>query len=222
MDIVTRPEDGRRALFIGFIAGLPADADILIRSATDPLLTLDFHRQFSHSLIFIPFGALLVTVVLNLLLKNRMQFRHIFRYSLAGYATSGLLDACTSYGTQLLWPFSSERIAWSIISVFDPIFSLTLLVCLIFAWRGKSTFHARLGWMFVMVYLVFGLSQQSRAAEVVEELAKARGEVVERLVVKPTMGNLMVWRTVYQSAGRFQITAVRVSPFRVHPAPNLH
>ncbi|MBF0444509.1 MAG: metal-dependent hydrolase, partial [Magnetococcales bacterium] len=36
-------KNSRRATWIGFFAGLPADADILISSQTDPLLTLDFH-----------------------------------------------------------------------------------------------------------------------------------------------------------------------------------
>ncbi len=40
----------RRAACIGCIAGLLPDADFLVRSAEDPLLTLEFHRHFTHSL----------------------------------------------------------------------------------------------------------------------------------------------------------------------------
>ena len=42
---------------IGFLSGLAPDLDIFIRSESDPLLFLEFHRQFTHSLIFIPFVA---------------------------------------------------------------------------------------------------------------------------------------------------------------------
>ena len=38
--------------------------------------------------------------------------------------THPLLDAHTAYGTQLFWPFSDERFAWSIISIIDPLFTL--------------------------------------------------------------------------------------------------
>ena len=38
----------------GFVAGMAADLDVLIRSETDPLLFLEYHRQFTHSLIFVP------------------------------------------------------------------------------------------------------------------------------------------------------------------------
>jgi inner membrane protein len=45
---------------IGFLAGLAPDIDIFFRSDTDPLLFLEYHRQFTHSLIFIPIGVLSV------------------------------------------------------------------------------------------------------------------------------------------------------------------
>ena len=44
---------------IGALAGMAPDLDVLIQSATDPLLSLEYHRQFTHSLIFIPLGAAL-------------------------------------------------------------------------------------------------------------------------------------------------------------------
>tara|TARA_A100001015_G_scaffold320881_1_gene448953 strand:- start:3500 stop:4105 length:606 start_codon:yes stop_codon:yes gene_type:complete len=48
--------------FIGFLAGLAPDLDVLIRSSDDPILFLEYHRQFSHSLFFIPFGSLFVAL----------------------------------------------------------------------------------------------------------------------------------------------------------------
>ena len=33
---------------LGFLSGMAPDLDILIRSSSDPLLTLEFHRQFTH------------------------------------------------------------------------------------------------------------------------------------------------------------------------------
>ena len=44
---------------LGFLAGMTADLDVLIRSEADPLLFLEYHRQFTHALIFIPVGGLL-------------------------------------------------------------------------------------------------------------------------------------------------------------------
>ena len=50
--------------FIGFLAALTPDLDVLIRSSDDPILFLEYHRQFSHSLFFIPFGSLFVAIFL--------------------------------------------------------------------------------------------------------------------------------------------------------------
>ena len=49
---------------IGFLAGLAPDLDVLIRSSNDPILFLEYHRQFSHSLFFIPFGSLVVALLI--------------------------------------------------------------------------------------------------------------------------------------------------------------
>ncbi|MGY9062766.1 MAG: metal-dependent hydrolase, partial [Rhodospirillales bacterium] len=38
-----------RAGLFGFLAGMAADLDTFIRSSEDPLLYLEYHRQFTHS-----------------------------------------------------------------------------------------------------------------------------------------------------------------------------
>ena len=50
---------------------------------------------------------------------------------LMGYASHGFLDAMTSYGTQLLWPFTNTRVSWDLISIIDPIFTSMLILGLI-------------------------------------------------------------------------------------------
>ena len=44
----------------GFLAGLAPDLDIVLRDPEDTLLFLEFHRQFTHALIFIPVGSAIV------------------------------------------------------------------------------------------------------------------------------------------------------------------
>ena len=102
---------------VGFLAGLAPDLDVLIQSPTDPVLFLEYHRQFTHSLFFIPFGALIVAALIFPLVRKHLSFKTTYAASFFGYATHGLLDACTSYGTVLFWPFSNERITWNNISI---------------------------------------------------------------------------------------------------------
>ncbi len=205
-----RPDEVRLASLVGFCAPLLADADALIRSAEDPLLFLEYHRHFSHALLFVPFGALVASLLLWPLLRNRLAFKRIYLYALFGYATAGFLDACTSYGTHLLWPFSDERIAWSIISIFDPVFSLVLIMAVVIGAVKYQPLVARAGLMFAAAYLSFGVIQQDRAESLAQLQAKQRGHIVERLVVKPTMGNLLLWRSIYEVGGMYYVDAVRV------------
>ena len=65
------------ATVIGFLAGLAPDLDFLIRSSTDPLLHLEYHRQFTHSLIFVPIGALIVSLISKLIFIKFLSFKEI-------------------------------------------------------------------------------------------------------------------------------------------------
>jgi inner membrane protein len=47
------------AASIAAVAAVAPDFDALVRSASDPLLYLELHRSFSHSLVLGPLGALL-------------------------------------------------------------------------------------------------------------------------------------------------------------------
>ncbi len=210
----SRKGETRAATTVGFLAALLADADALIRSDTDPLLTLEYHRQFTHALMFIPIGALLASLILwpaFKVFRQPLGFRRIYSYALLGCATSGLLDACTSYGTHLLWPFADARIAWSIISIFDPLFFMILALAMLTGWRRRnSAWPGRIGLLLAATYLAIGWLQHQRAEDAMRATALLRGHVVGRLTVKPTMGNLLLWRSIYRSGDTYQIDAVRV------------
>ena len=212
-------DESRPAAVLGFAAALLADADVLISSPGDTLVNLEFHRHFSHALVFIPIGALLAALLAWPLLRKRLECKRIYLYALLGYASAGLLDACTSYGTHLLWPFSDARIAWSIIAIVDPLFSLLLLVGVVWSFRRYRPAPARTGLALAGGYLLVGLWQHHSALQNVEQLARERGHEVERVIVKPTMANLLLWRSIYETDGVFHVDAVRLgllAPDRIY------
>lgn len=59
---------------LGLLSGLAPDLDALIKSQSDPLLALEFHRQFTHSLFFIPIGSLICALVLHHLIAKGVGF----------------------------------------------------------------------------------------------------------------------------------------------------
>ncbi len=219
-----RRDELRLATGIGFFSGLLADIDILIQSENDPLLNIEFHRHFTHSLFFIPFGALIAAFLAWFFLRKRISFKRIYWFALLGYCLSGVLDALTSYGTHLLWPLGNTRIALNIISVVDPVFTLILLVAVILAFKKSNGMAARSGLLLVSVYLAFGWVQLQRAEVVSERLAMERGHRMERFLVKPTLGNLVLWRSVYLANGRLYIDAIRIGLFsgtRIYPGESI-
>ena len=206
------PREARLAACVGFTSGLLADADALVDSASDPLLVLEYHRHFTHALLFVPVGALVAAAILWPLLRKRMAFGRVYLYAFCGYALAGLLDACTSYGTHLLWPFTEARTAWSIISVIDPIFTLLMAVTLAIAIVKRRASVARVGLALAAGYLAIGLLQHERAEAAARSLAQERSHQPERLLVKPAFGNIVLWRSLYVVEGRAHADAVRVGP----------
>ncbi len=212
---VSKPKEKVAALVAGWLSGMAADLDVLIQSPNDPLLFLEFHRHFTHALVFIPFGALLCAWVFNAVFKSwfgrlSLSFKRVYLFCFAGYATHALLDACTTYGTQLLWPFSDMRVAWNTVSVVDPLFTVPLIVLLAFSVLRHSQWLAYASAAYVFVYLGLGLVQNHRAANVAEQMAAERGHTPVGLAVKPSFANILVWKSVYQHNGRYYVDAIRV------------
>ena len=201
----------RAAALFGWVAGMGPDIDVFIRSTHDPLLYLDYHRHFTHSLAFIPIGGLICALLLHVIFARwlELSFRQSFLYCTLGYATHALLDAATSYGTLLLWPFTDARISWDLISVIDPLFTLPLLVLvLLSAWK-RTPVYARAGLAWGALYFALAAVQQQSALQMGREIAESRGHAPARIEVKPSFANILVWKTVYEAGGRFYVDAVR-------------
>ena len=210
---VAKKEETKLATLIGVIAGLLADADIFIYSSNDPLLNIEFHRHFTHSLFFVPFGAAIAMVLLWPFLRKRISLGRLYLFSLMGYSLSGVLDACTSYGTHLFWPLSDERVALNIISIIDPIFTLVLFITLLMSLRIKRRPVVRFGLLLAVGYMSLGYVQLQRAQNVAEGLIASRGHQSTQHIVKPTIANLVLWRSVYVHQDRIYVDAVRVGVF---------
>lgn len=208
----------RAAVLCGVVAGMSPDLDVLIREAGNPMFGLGFHRHFTHALAFAPVGALAVAAFMWLFLRKQAGYWTLYLFCLTGMFMHGILDAMTNYGTHLFWPFTGRRESWSIISIIDPIFTLTMLTLLSIAYRKSARRFAVYAACFALAYWSFGYYQREQATDAMRELAAARGHAIERSEVKPSIGNLFAWRVQYLHKGRIYIDAFHVSPWkgRVH------
>jgi len=214
--LAARPRETRAAALAGAVAGLVPDADALIQRADDPLLYLEFHRHFSHALIFIPAGALIAAALLWPWLRRSLPSARLYTFCFLGIALAALLDACTSYGTHLLWPFSETRIAWNFISVFDPLFTVLVAIPVIFAIKSLRPRIATSSLLLAAAYLGAGAVQHQRALWLTGQYAAERSLAAERVLVKPTFGNLVLWRGIVQTREHIHVAGVRPAIFGEH------
>lgn len=195
------------ASIVGMVSGLLPDIDVLISSASDPLLALEFHRQFTHSLVFIPLGALIVSFCFYYVFKRRIEFKYLYLYSLIGYATHGFLDSATSYGTQLFWPFSNMRVSWNIISIIDPLFTLPLVILASLCLIKRNTRFAIIAVIYCFSYLGLGTFQHYRAKNIASLYAIDNAQIT----VQPSFANLIVWKLIYSNQDTYYVSAAHLA-----------
>jgi len=200
------------ASLLGFISGMAPDVDVFIRSSSDPLIALEYHRHFTHSLLFIPFGGFVCATLLFYLFGRRVGFSFLqtYIYCTLGYATHGLLDAYTTYGTQLLWPLSDMRVAWNMISIIDPLFTVPLLVLVVLAIVFRSRRFSVMALSWLIIYSTLGIVQRERAEAFGWQLAQQRGHEPESLEAKPSFANILVWKVVYSVNENYYVDGVRL------------
>lgn len=199
---------GRRAMLVGVTAGLLPDVDVLIRSASDPLLAIEHHRGFTHSLVFVPVGG----AIAGLVAGARGHRAWSILAAMAAYLSHLILDASATFGTQLFWPFSRHRVGLDAISIIDPLFTLIAITGGVFALRHHRRATAAVV-LVMLAWLGIGLVQRERASSAQERLAASRGHPIARGAVFPTVGNTIVWRAIYEADGLLHTDRIRVPWF---------
>lgn len=199
----------RRGALIGAASALAVDLDYFIHSSDDPLVQIELHRHFTHSLIFIPVGALLMSLVLLPLMRSVMSWMQVYLCALAGWATHWALDVLTGYGVHLFWPFSDQRVALDLVSVVDPAFTLLAgLPVLVGLWRVQPRWFL-LAAVIAVGYVGLASGQQQRSEQLLRDHAAAQGHQPEAVLVRPSFGNILLWRGIYRDEDHWHVAALR-------------
>lgn len=201
------------AVLCAGLAAMTPDLDVLIRNADYPLLSVKYHRHFTHALALVPlYAALILPLAWLLFRRSGLSLLMLYLLALLGLATHGPLDAMTNYGTHLFWPFTNERTSWNMISIVDPIFTFTLLGLIVAAAIRKTRRPLFFAAGFMVLYLGMGLYQRDTAETAMQNLAASRGHTVERYEVKPAFANIILWRAQYVHEGKIYTDAINVLP----------
>lgn len=189
---------GNKAMLYGAIAGTIPDLDALAGNFTDTITAIEIHRGFSHSIVF----AVLASPVFGWLIskierKIGVGWKDWSWLMFWGLFTHPILDAFTTWGTQLFWPLDI-RLAFKTIFVIDPLYTLPFLTFLILAMRRKkedpkrANFN-RLGLMVSTTYLMLTVILKFVAhQQFIEDLQK-QGIFYSRIDTRPTPLNTILW-----------------------------
>lgn len=153
---------GRRASAFGVFCGLFPDFDIVLGGG-DPWRGLVTHRGSSHSLLVLPLLAVPIGWLGWRVLGRRGSPKTWIHLAFWGLITHPLLDAFTTYGTQLLAPISRARFAWDGVAILDPIYTVPLLISAVLGLReatddARATRWARGALAWGLAYLLLGVA----------------------------------------------------------------
>jgi inner membrane protein len=198
---------GRQALVWGALVGMAPDLDV-VANPVSPMAEWLWHRGPTHSLWF---GPVVGPAVGFLLWKWKGgRLRDWAGLSAVALFTHPLLDAFTTYGTQLLAPFSRHRFAWDAVAIVDPLYSLVLALALAYGlWRGVPQPAARrAAWSALALtsaYIGLGLFVNQRVEAVARAELAAEGVGVARVSAYPTLFQLPFRRIVVRSGSEVRV-----------------
>ncbi|OZI19332.1 hydrolase [Bordetella genomosp. 9] len=189
---------GRKALLYGAVLATLPDLDVFV-PYPDPVSLMTYHRGFSHSV----FVLTALAGVLAWLVRRRWpdapySAGRLFLTLWLVLITHPLLDAMTTYGTQLFWPLPLQPVSISSIFIIDPVFTLPLLIAFLanLAW-GERISRLRGGALgFAAAYLAWTLAAKTLVEQHVRTALAARGEQASELFSAPMPLNSLLWRVI--------------------------
>lgn len=189
---------GNKAMLYGAIAGTIPDLDVLARYFVDTVTAIEWHRGFSHSIIFsVVFAPLFGCIVWKLHPKNEANFTDWSRLFFWSLFTHPVLDAFTTWGTQLFWPFNL-RLAFQNIFVIDPLYTLPFIVFLVLAMCQKRTSPKRrkynyLGLIISSSYLIVTVILKGIAFKTFTSNLEIQNVSYKQIDIRPAPFSTLLW-----------------------------
>ncbi|EGB13943.1 membrane-bound metal-dependent hydrolase [Pseudodesulfovibrio mercurii] len=194
------------------------DADILFSDG--PEFNLLYHRGVSTSF----FGTLVLALALAGLYKlvsRRTPFVKIAALFYALTLTHVWLDLITTYGTQLLAPFSNHRFALDGAFIIDPVFTLTALALLATAGLGKKHRQtiALVGMAWFFAYPLANMAAGAILQNVYAHRLDARGVAHDHVRVTPDALSPRFWKVVVTAGPDYLLDTMDLFGDREPTAP---
>lgn len=194
---------GTKIVIAGAVLASLPDLDVLIRYS-DPILAMTHHRGFSHSLFVLSAFALALTMLWRIMRPDpRYSAAYLFFALWLCLVTHPLLDAFTSYGTQLFWPLSTTPTSWASLFIIDPAYTLPLLIATViglFAGTKAITTKAST-WALILstAYICLSLIAQQLADSTARNQITVEGYTPVSSFTTPQPFSILLWRSIVRT-----------------------
>jgi inner membrane protein len=202
---------GRKAILWGALAQSVPDIDFIAGMWMPVSTELLAHRGITHSFLFAGFISFFLALVAARWHKAEpISLSKWFWFFLIEIGCHLLLDAMNNYGIGWFEPFSDKRIAFNVIYVADPLFTIVPAIAFGTLLFMKSDHRHRLIWartgiLASFVYLLFSLSNKYKIDKVTDKYVNAHASVGKNYFTTPTLLNNLLWFVVIEEGAGYQI-----------------
>lgn len=205
-EVVAGKKIGNKAVYWGAFGGTIPDLDVLGSFFMGEVEYVNFHRGYSHSLIF----AFVIAPILGWLVsRSRWSAGQPWEFWVKLFFwtifTHPLLDIFTSYGTQIFLPFSDYKVELNTIFIIDPAYTLPMMIALIMGMflrqdssRRRKTIYS--GVILSHVYLLFTVCNKFLLVNPTLQTELDRQDLrVERMVTIPAPFQNFLWQGIIKT-----------------------
>lgn len=202
---------GRKSILIGALVATLPDLDVVLDYG-DAVANVTEHRGFSHSLFVLTGVATLMAVVCARFAPARdISLGRWWSFFALILLTHPLLDALTTYGTQLFWPLNLPPASWPIVFIIDPFYTLPLLIALGIGLVSKRIVKAcASGLAISCLYLMMAAGAKMLVEQRLTPVLAQQGLEDAPLLVQPTPFNIALWRATVIDGDRYYESLVSV------------
>jgi len=199
---------GNWAIFWGAIAGTVPDLDVFLSYFTDNITALHMHRGFTHSFIFSVLFGLIFGFLAHKIHKHlSATWKEWSLLFFLGFLTHALLDAHTTWGTQLFWPIG-YKVAFKNIFVIDPLYTLPFLffvLLVIFNRKGSKNRqrYNTIGLIVSSCYMVLTIGLKGFSYHKFTNSLANKELNYEEISTRPTPLNSILWAANVQLENGF-------------------
>jgi inner membrane protein len=215
------------AIFGAIIANVP-DFDAVLYMCYNSFDMLSIHRGMSHAIVFnLAIGVFIAYLLSRTQWAKAIRFSSLCLFTWLALLTHLLLDCFTTYGTQVLLPFSDARVSFANINIVDPIYTLPLLIGLLFSWfivKDKRRKQRANYWGLILssLYILLTLGVKQHVNRHFEQKLAAQNIAYQSLLTEPVSIGSLNWYGVAKNSDSLYIQKYALLkndhlPFEVFP-----